>query len=481
MRWSHRAIARSSVLPSDGSRYHAIFKDDSVGAFVARHHIDADEYQREFDRNLAEGRMPIAVRAAGRSADNMQDLYGAVFANDDIAEPRYWTLTGTYQPRFAYVEMLVRSFMQLHGIRAGSLAIAQSGRLLCSRAFTYAEAGYPVCHPNSWFRLASLSKLFTAAGIAAYQHSLPFPQNLLLLNRHIFPMLGITAAPLPGQTADGRINTITLRELVDHTGGWTRDVASPTLHPGNSPFDPCSGSGLRTIGGDYSFNHVPSAGDVARYMFGEPLQFTPGDSSLPLDRRYSNLGTAPRARHRTSIRTTVLRLPSRCGVDASRHRRCAHRALDQPDSRRGPVSRNERHAIRLSSGCDAILGFRAVRRARDRGHRGQRRTGGDGPRGGAHDRTCRGLGSRRPRAGLFANWRHARDLHLRELASERPGLDHTVQRQRWAERCCSRRLPNECEQRSRRVTYEAVSSAPALAGSSSLWRARAWSLVTDSS
>ena len=54
------------VLPSDGPRYHAIFKDDSVGPFVARHHIDADEYQREFDRNLAAGRMPIAVRAAGR-------------------------------------------------------------------------------------------------------------------------------------------------------------------------------------------------------------------------------------------------------------------------------------------------------------------------------------------------------------------------------------------------------------------------------
>jgi CubicO group peptidase (beta-lactamase class C family) len=278
------------VLPSDGPRYHAIFKDDSVGPFVARHHIDADEYQREFDRNVAEGRMPIAVRAAGRSADNMQDLYGAVFAGDDIAEPRHWTLTGTYQPRFAYVEMLVRSFMQRYGIRAGSLAIAQSGRLLCSRAFTYAESGYPVCQPNSWFRLASLSKLFTAAAVAAYQHSLPFPQNLWFLNRHIFPTLGISTPALPGQTADSRINTITLRELVDHTGGWSRDVASPTLHPGTSPFDPCSGPGLRTIGGDYSFNHVPSARDVARYMFGEPLQFTPGDSSLPLDQRYSNFG-----------------------------------------------------------------------------------------------------------------------------------------------------------------------------------------------
>jgi CubicO group peptidase (beta-lactamase class C family) len=278
------------VLPSDGPRYHAIFKDDSIGPFVARHHIDADEYQREFDRGLAEGRMPIAVRAEGRSPDFRQDLYGAVFARDDVAEPRHWTITGTHEPRFDFVEMQVRSFMQLRGIRAGSLAIAQSGRLLCSRGFTCAENGYPVCQPNSWFRLASLSKLFTAAAVAAYQHSLPFPQSLTFLNRHIYPLLGITSAPLAGQMPDSRISTITLRELVDHTGGWTRDAASPTLHPGASPFDPCSGPGLRTIGGDLSFNHVPSANDVARYMFGEPLQYAPGDGTLPLDRRYSNLG-----------------------------------------------------------------------------------------------------------------------------------------------------------------------------------------------
>jgi CubicO group peptidase (beta-lactamase class C family) len=278
------------VSPSDGPRYHALFKDDSVGEFVARHHIDADEYQREFDRQRAAGRMPIAVRATGRSPDNRQDLYGAVFAADDIAEPRSWTFTGTYQPRFAFVEMLVRSFMQTHGIRAGTLAIAQSGRLLCSRGFTFAESGYPARAPDARFRVASLSKLFTAAAIAAFEHALPFPQNLGFFNRPIFPLLGISAVALPGQTADSRINTITLRHLIDHTGGWTRDVASPSLHPGTSGFDPCSGTSLRTIGADFALNHVVSARDVARYMFGEPLQYTPGDATLPLDRRYSNFG-----------------------------------------------------------------------------------------------------------------------------------------------------------------------------------------------
>src|SRR5205814_4555581 len=95
----------------------------------------------------------------------------------------------------------------------------------------------------------------------------------------------------PGQTADSRINTITLRHLLEHQGGWQRSTATPSLHPSNPPgFDPCSGSALRLIGRDLSVNHVVSARDVARYMYGEPLQYTPGTTTLSAQERYSNFG-----------------------------------------------------------------------------------------------------------------------------------------------------------------------------------------------
>lgn len=278
------------VSPSDGPVYHAIVKDDSVGFAVCRHHIDGDEYQREFDRNLAQGRMPIMVRATGRAADQRSDLYTAVFAADEIPEPRHWTVTGVHVPRFDAVEALVRAFMQTHGIRHGTLAVARAGTVLCSRGFTFAEPGYQPCQPGALFRLASVSKLFAAAAIETYRNALPIVTRIGFMGRHIFPMLGITAPALAGQSADARVNAITLQHLVDHTGGWVRDAATPRLHPGTTGFDPCSGPGLRTIGADFGFNHVPAPMDLARYMFGEPLQFTPGDASLPTDRRYSNFG-----------------------------------------------------------------------------------------------------------------------------------------------------------------------------------------------
>ncbi len=279
------------VSVSDGPRYHALFRDDSVGEGVARHHIDGDAYQREFDANLAQGRMPVFVRAAGRVRDQARDLYAAVFAPTDVALPRHWSETGAAHPQYAAIESLIRSFLQTHGIRSATLAIGRDGHLVHSRGFTWAESGYPVCQPGALFRVASVSKLFAAAAIETLRRAQPFPQNLRYLNKHIFPLLGISGVLLPGQTADSRINTITLRHLLVHEGGWQRSAATPSLHPSNPPgFDPCSGPALRLIGRDLSFNHVVSPRDVARYMYGEPLQFAPGSTALSPQERYSNFG-----------------------------------------------------------------------------------------------------------------------------------------------------------------------------------------------
>ena len=393
------------VAVSDGPRYHAIFQDDAIGAGVARHHIDGDAYQREFDANLAQGRMPICVRAAGRSADQAQDLYAAVFAASDQSLPRAWTITGTPHAKYTAVEALLKSFMQAHGIRAATLALGRAGSIVHARGFTWAEGGYPVCQPDALFRLASLSKLFAAAAIDTLRKSRPIRQRPAFLAKKIFPLLGIVAPLLPGQTADSRINTITLRHLVDHQGGWVRAAASPSLHPGApAGFDPCSGPALRLIGHDLGFNHVVSTRDVARYMFGEPLQYTPGTTALPDMQRYSNFGYlllglavehfAGKPFH-DYLRDSVL---SPLGVTDVFVGRLAGRR-----GPRSPVPLRQRGAVAVSPGPRPGVGGRGLWRARDRGLARKRRPAGVGARGRRDDRAACGLGQRRAHAGKRAH------------------------------------------------------------------------------
>ena len=154
-------------------------------------------------------------------------------------------------------------------MRAGSLAVARQGKLLFARAYTWAEPDYPVTQADSPFRVASVSKAFTAAVI----HQL-LQAKKLELSQPVFPWLGLDRAALPGQTVDPRLATITVQQLINHRGGWNSRAAN---------FDPVFS--MRRIARRLGLRVGPSSRDIARFMVGEPLQFTPGTQE-----RYSNFG-----------------------------------------------------------------------------------------------------------------------------------------------------------------------------------------------
>ena len=154
-------------------------------------------------------------------------------------------------------------------MRAGSLAVARQGKLLFARAYTWAEPDYPVAQADSPFRVASVSKAFTAAVI----HQL-LQAKKLELSQPVFPWLGLDRAALPGQTVDPRLATITVQQLINHRGGWNSRAAN---------FDPVFS--MRRIARRLGLRVGPSSRDIARFMVGEPLQFTPGTQE-----RYSNFG-----------------------------------------------------------------------------------------------------------------------------------------------------------------------------------------------
>ena len=254
------------VTLSTDQLYLSVFRDDSVGEWVARHGLTSSDYQNEFNQRTAQGFYPICVQGEGVGVNTR---YAAIFAKEDVPRARQWTVTGQAVPTLAAFDALVKEYMQVHSIRAGTLAIAKGGTLKFARAYTWAEPGYPITQPTSPFRLASCSKAFTCAAIDAL-----YDANALHRDTKVFPLLGITSAALASQKPDPNINTITVQQLVDHAGGWDQGVAK---------FDPVFS--MRKIAQALQLSGPPSKRDLARYMYGEPLQFVPGTNS-----KYSNFG-----------------------------------------------------------------------------------------------------------------------------------------------------------------------------------------------
>jgi CubicO group peptidase (beta-lactamase class C family) len=253
------------VALSGDQIYCSIFKDDVVGAWVARHGMTAAEYQTEFDKQNAAGFYPICVQGGGAGANTR---YAAIFAKQDIPLHREWTVTGAAVPALAGFDHAMQTFMQANGVRAAQLAIAKNGVTKFSRAFTWAEVGYRITQPSDRFLLASCSKMFLEAAVQAV-----YDAKKLKPDTKVYPLLGFS------HPVDPRSDTITIQQLLDHMGGYNDDPPAK----GGSGFDPTYS--MRQIALDLNLGHPVTKLDVARYMYGRMLDLDPGTVF-----HYSNFG-----------------------------------------------------------------------------------------------------------------------------------------------------------------------------------------------
>jgi N-acyl-D-amino-acid deacylase len=163
----------------------------------------------------------------------------------------------------------MHDYMTPRGIPGGSLAVSRQGRLVYARGYGWADrdSRSPV-RPDSLFRIASVSKPFTAVAVLKL-----VDEGRLRLEDRVFDLLP-SDAPLPGAgNADPRLSRITLRQLLQHTGGWDREAAyDPMFHSAEI----CRRLGTPGPAGPR---------EIIRYMRSEPLQFDPGSRHA-----YSNFG-----------------------------------------------------------------------------------------------------------------------------------------------------------------------------------------------
>ncbi len=187
-------------------------------------------------------------------------------------------MTGTSIPSLHPVDQLVTNFMAKYGVPGGALGIVKDGRLVYVRGFGYANTKTSeLVRPDSLFRIASLSKAVTAMAVLKLVQ-----QGLIGLDQPAFAVLNYPAPTYPGARVDPRLGSITIRHLLNHTGGWNRNTA---IDPdGGVGFDPTVNWTVRAAT-DMRTSAPASARTVVRWMIGKPLQFEPGTQY-----QYSNFG-----------------------------------------------------------------------------------------------------------------------------------------------------------------------------------------------
>jgi CubicO group peptidase (beta-lactamase class C family) len=128
-------------------------------------------------------------------------------------------ISGKAGPGLEAFDEAMLKIMDRHGVPGAALAIAKNGKLVLAKGYGWANAatGDPV-QPDTLFGLASLSKTFTTAATLKLVE-----QGKLALDDRVFDVLNHIRPPR-GARVDPRLGAVTIRQCLNHSGGWDRAV-----------------------------------------------------------------------------------------------------------------------------------------------------------------------------------------------------------------------------------------------------------------
>jgi CubicO group peptidase (beta-lactamase class C family) len=183
-----------------------------------------------------------------------------------LTGPQVWRQTGPDVPELSVFDETLKDFMVSRKVSAGSLAITYNSRLVFARGYTWSKTNSPATEPTSLFRIASLSKPITSAGILKLAE-----ENQLSLDDKVMEILPFGAPE--GEITDPNLKKVTILHLLEHLGGWDRDKT----------FDPMFAD--KKISKALGVPLPVTQADIITFMNGQPLQHTPGTEYA-----YSNYG-----------------------------------------------------------------------------------------------------------------------------------------------------------------------------------------------
>lgn len=164
------------------------------------------------------------------------------------------------------MESAMEAFLRKWDIKGATLAVMRGDSLVYAHGFGYADDGVPM-EPGNLLRVASVSKLFTAAGIMKLAE-----QGKLSLTDTLFVPGGLLAkyAPL---IKDGNWRLITVERLLMHEAGFVVGGAGDPMFSTRGIMKRCG------------LDHAPTTDEIIRSQLSRRLSYKPGTAS-----RYSNFG-----------------------------------------------------------------------------------------------------------------------------------------------------------------------------------------------
>jgi CubicO group peptidase (beta-lactamase class C family) len=165
----------------------------------------------------------------------------------------------------------INKFMESWKIVGASVAVIKDEKLIYSKGFGYADKENKIpTEPKHIFRVASVSKLITAIAIMKLVE-----QGKLSLSDTVFGENGILKQPQYLQIKDKRVKNITVKNLLNHSAGWSSRKSDPMFKTVEI---------ARTMKKELPLN---SESIIENVLKNRKLDFNPGKKSS-----YSNLGYA---------------------------------------------------------------------------------------------------------------------------------------------------------------------------------------------
>jgi len=166
------------------------------------------------------------------------------------------------------IDEFMEKFRSQNGLKGVSIAIVKDEKLVFAKGYGFAnESARIQVTPNHLFRLASVSKLITAVAIMKLVEN-----SKISLDSKVFGKYGILNDEQFLHIKDKRLEKITVRHLLNHSGGWTQ-------HYGDLAFLP------RAVAKSVGESLPVNIDSYIKFVTTHKVHFEPGSNSS-----YSNLG-----------------------------------------------------------------------------------------------------------------------------------------------------------------------------------------------